>query len=106
MPIPLIRSNHAKVHSTCKAEPKQLLFSATTGREQVQQTARLFDDLISAGEYGRGEVDAERLRGLEIDYQLIPSRRLHRQIGGLLAPENTIDVRGRASVLVDEVSSI
>ena len=48
-----------------------------------------------------GTVEAERLRGLEIDHQLVLGRRLHRQVGGLLALEDAIDVACRLSVLID-----
>ena len=46
-----------------------------------------------------GTVEAERLGGLEVDHQLVLGRRLHRQIGRLLALEDAIDVAGRAPVL-------
>ena len=39
-----------------------------------------------------GTVEAERLGGLEIDDQLVLGRRLHRQVGGLLALEDAIDI--------------
>ena len=53
-----------------------------------------------------GTVEAERLGGLEIDHQLVLGRRLHRQVGWLLALEDAIDVAGRAPVLVDEIRPI
>ena len=53
-----------------------------------------------------GTVEAERLGGLEIDHQLVLGRRLHRQVGRLLALEDAVDVAGRAPVLVDEIRSI
>ena len=49
-----------------------------------------------------GTVEAERLGGLEIDHQLVLGRRLHRQVGRLLALEDAIDVAGRAPVLVEQ----
>ena len=48
-----------------------------------------------------GIVKAERLGGLEVDHQLVLGRRLHRQVGRLLALEDAIDVAGGASELVD-----
>ena len=51
-------------------------------------------------------LEAERLGGLEIYDQLVLGRRLHRQVGGLLALEDAIDVAGRAPVLVDEIRPI
>ena len=50
-----------------------------------------------------GTVEAERLGGLEIDHQFVLGRRLHRQVGRLLALEDAIDISGRAPVLVDEI---
>ena len=47
--------------------------------------------------------EAERLRGLQIDEQLILGRRLHRHIGGLFTLEDAIDVAGRAAELIEEI---
>ena len=38
--------------------------------------------------------------------ELVLGRRLHRQVGGLLAFEDAIDVASRAPVLVDEIGPI
>ena len=48
----------------------------------------------SAGRY----FEAERRSGLEVDHKLVPGRRLYRQVAGLLALENAIDIAGRAPV--------
>jgi len=37
-------------------------------------TERLFDHLVGARKYGRGNVEAKRLRGFQIEHQLIPGR--------------------------------
>jgi len=54
--------------------------------------ARLFDHLVGAGEQCRRHGQTQRLRGLEVEYQLELGRLLHRQIGGFLALEETTGV--------------
>src|SRR5262249_15381552 len=56
--------------------------------------------------YRRWNFEPERLRSLEIDHQIVLGRVLHRQVGGLLALEDAIDVAGRAAVLVEEIQPI
>jgi hypothetical protein len=45
----------------------------------------LFNHLVGAGEQRWRDVEAKRFGGLEVDDQLVLHRRLHRQVGGLLA---------------------
>src|SRR6516225_1893366 len=42
--------------------------------------AHSFDHLVSTGEQRRRHLEAERLRCLEIDHQLVLRRRLHREV--------------------------
>src|SRR6516225_1027042 len=65
-----------------------------------------FDHLVGAGEYRWWNVETKRLRGLEVDYQLVLGRRLHRQVARLLALEDAIDVAGSAHILIADVGSI
>src|SRR5215471_18258696 len=57
-------------------------------------SALLFDHLVGAGEERRWHSNAKRLGGFHIDDQLETSRLLHRQIGGLDAFEDFVDVDG------------
>src|SRR5450755_1528124 len=50
-----------------------------------QQTITLFYHLVGAGEHDRRHIEAERLGGLEVEHRLVFGRRLHRQVGRLLA---------------------
>jgi hypothetical protein len=43
---------------------------ATTGYEGPQQTKLLFDHLVGTDQQRRRHVEADRLSGLEVDYQL------------------------------------
>src|SRR5262245_2322881 len=65
-----------------------------------------FDHLVGAGEHRRWGLETECLRGLQIDHQLVLGRRLHRQVGGLLALEDAIDVAGCPPVLVEQVGPV
>ena len=67
-------------------------------RYSITSSARASND--------RRHVEAERFGGLEVDHQLVLGRRLHRQVGRLLALEDAVDVAGRAPVLVDHVRPI
>src|SRR5215471_2110031 len=54
--------------------------------------AHSFDHLVGAREQRLRHGEAQRLRGLEVDDEFILGRRLHRQVGQLLASENAMDV--------------
>src|SRR5262245_46753727 len=64
------------------------------------------DQFISAAEQRLRHDEAERLGGREVDYKLILGRRLHRQVGRLLALEDAIDIAGCASELFDQIRPI
>src|SRR6516162_7357864 len=64
------------------------------------------DHLVGAGEQAIRHDQAERLRGFEIDRQLVLRWTLHRQIGGALTLEDAVDVTGRAPKLIERVRPI
>jgi len=74
--------------------------------QAVRQTVFLFDRYIGAREQGRGHIEAERLNGLEVDHRFVLCRRLHRQVGGLLALEDAIDVTGCLPELGDVIRPV
>jgi hypothetical protein len=81
---------------------------ATIKHRQVARRSCLYALLlfVSAGEQRRRHSQPECLRGFQVDNEFVPGRRLHRQVGGLLAFEDTVDVRGRAPMQVDSVGPV
>src|ERR1700730_11308862 len=80
---------------------------STVGDRSEQPFApRLLYDLISPREERGGHVEPAGLRGLEVEHQLVPGRRLHRKVGGFLASKDAINVAGCAAVLVDIIRTI
>ena len=57
------------------------------------------------GRAPRRHVKSERLGGLEVDHSFVLGRRLHRQVGRLLAFEDAVNVAGCSLVLIDVVKA-
>src|SRR5262249_2737515 len=71
-----------------------------------RRSARLFDHLVGEREQLVWNLEAERLRGLEVDRELVLGRCLYRQVGRLLALEDAVDVSGGVPVLVKQIGPI
>src|SRR6516225_7658817 len=65
-----------------------------------------FDHLVGAGKQRRRHLEAERFGGLEIDNQLEFVRLLHRQVGRLLASEDTVDIVCRSPEHVGRIRTV
>ena len=60
----------------------------------LRRALSLFDHLVGTGEQRRRHLQAQCLRGFEVDHQLVFRRRLHRQVGGPAAARRALnDVR-------------
>src|SRR6516164_10039372 len=70
------------------------------------RTATLFDDLVGAQHDRRGYGKAERRGGLAVYDHLELGRKLHREIAGLLAAQNAIDIGGGTTKRVYPVGSV
>src|SRR5215472_1498277 len=72
----------------------------------VQQTVSLFDYVVSELSELQRHIQAERLGGLEVDYQLELGGRLNRQIAWFCALEDAIDIQHGAPVLIGNIWAV
>ena len=66
----------------------------------------LFDHLAGAREQRWGHAKAKSLGGPKVDCQLKLGRRLNRHISRLLTFQDSVDVTGRAAVLLEDIGSV
>src|SRR5215471_967536 len=76
-------------------------FSAPARRGAVS-----LDRLVGAGDQCRRHFKAECPGRLQVDNEFVLGRRLHREVGGLLALEDAVDVLSSAAVLVDKIRPV
>ena len=103
--VVLSHPDYRRIRSDCCARAASG-HAAAAPPSSVMNSRRLIRSPRRRGRAAWRHVEAERLGGLEIDHQFVLGRRLHRQVGGLLALEDAIDVAGRAAVLVDDIRPI
>src|SRR5262245_64353728 len=108
--LPPIATAKADIRNrSCPLYPRKQTYAvqhAMSALGQKRTSRGLFDHLVGAGEYCRRNGEAQRLRGLEVDRELVLGRCLHRKIARLLAFKDAIDIAGRLPVLVDKIRPI
>src|SRR5262245_13289444 len=77
-----------------------------SAKGQKRTLHSLFDHLVGSGEQRRRNGKAKRLRGLEVDGQLVFGRRLDWHVGWLLALEDAIDISRGVSHRLLNVRSV
>ena len=65
-----------------------------------------FDHVVGALLENPRHVEAERLRGLEVDDEFVLGRPLYRQVARLLALEDAVNITGSLPIHVDLISPI
>jgi hypothetical protein len=81
-------------------------YPGTSALCHQRKSSKLFDHFVSAADQHAGNIEAERFGRFEIDYELIFVRRLNGQVSRFLAPEDTVNVFSRTSILVDNIGAV
>jgi hypothetical protein len=66
----------------------------------------LFDRVVGTQQQRRGQLQADRIGGLDVDREFDPGRELHRQFFDLGAPQDAIEVGRRDLVRCDDGRSV
>jgi hypothetical protein len=91
-----------------KAEERTVtsMSAALFPKADIKRRNALFNNLVDTGKDRRRYGETERLGGLQVDHQFEFACGLHRQVSGLFAFKNAIDVARRLPVLIDRVRPI
>src|SRR5262245_32566365 len=109
-----VRSRRSVITEPCPLYPRKRTSSGYLGMSALcqkrtfalQQIARLFDHLVSAGKQRRRNGDAEQLRRLNIDNQLELSRLHDRKVRGLGALENPTGIDAELAMHVGNAGAV
>src|SRR5215471_9371416 len=80
--------------------------SSDAANHTALQRAPLLYHLVGAAEHRLWHGQAHRLRGFEVDYQLILGRCLYGKVRRFLALEDAVDVPRRAAELIEKIRPV
>src|SRR5262245_44074000 len=103
-----VRSRHLQCNGYVRFTPESRHLQCTS-LSLLRANSRhslLLDHLVGACKQCEWDCQAKSLRSLEVDYQLILGRRLHRKIGRLLALEDTVYIPRRPAVQRIDIRAI
>src|SRR5262245_58933751 len=92
---------YTPVSATGQKLPSATAFALSATGQKSRVDCRLLDHFVRACKQCSRNVEVKRLRGLQIDYEIVLGRCLYGQIGRLLAFQNAIGVSRCQSKLVD-----